>query len=54
MEEKQQGEQKSTQALARQAKTVETLNPYCNNGEFLGLNTTRHAADVDVDGEREQ
>lgn len=51
MEEKKQGEQKSTEALERQAKNVETFNPYWNNGEFLGPNTTRHEADVDVYGE---
>ena len=54
MEEKKQGEQKSTEALERQAKNVETFNPDGNNGEFLGPNTTRHEADVDVYGEGEQ
>ena len=54
MEEKKQGEQKSTEALERQAKNVETFNPYWNNGEFLGPNTLRHEKDVDVYGEEEQ
>ena len=39
MEEKKQGEQKSTEALERQAKNVETFNPYWNNG-----GTEYHAA----------
>ena len=34
MEEKKQGEQKSTEALERQAKNVETFNPYWNWGRI--------------------
>lgn len=49
-----QGEQKSTEALERQAKNVETFNPHWNDGEFLGPNTLRHEKDVDVYGEEEQ
>lgn len=54
MEEKKQGEQKSTKALEQRAKNVETFNPYWHNGEFLGPNTTRQEAEVDVYGEEEQ
>lgn len=46
-----QGKQESTKELEKQAKHVETFNPYWHNGDFLGPNTSRQEKDIEKYGE---